>query len=140
MHLLLKNLGIDSTKKEEIKAEYDTYKKNKEILASDSSKKKEDYPTIFFKDSELTDGGKEKDIGPKPIDPKLIEYLHKCFEDKWGDDLTPFREDLEKRENIAKFISDAGGDLEMNYDEAIKEEWKEIRDKYLPDLHLFDDI
>jgi serine/threonine protein kinase len=103
-------------KKDEIKAEYMKYQKNKEFIKANPSKKDENlYPTIFFKDSELNDGNKEN---PKPIEPELIEYLHKCFDNTWGEDLTPFREALEKRENIAKFIGEAGGDLEMNYDDG----------------------
>jgi serine/threonine protein kinase len=75
-------------------------------------------------------------------DQVLLEWLHKCFKNEWGDDLTKFRETMEeKRENIAKYIKDDddGGMLEMDYDKATREEWEEIRDKYLPDLHLYDD-
>jgi serine/threonine protein kinase len=54
------------------------------------------------------------------VDIQLLDYLNKCFENKWGDELTTFRESLEKNiENIKKYISDDGGELEMDYEKGI---------------------
>ena len=91
------------TKREDILAEY---RKTKEY--GDGVNK------FFWKDEDLVgDDG-------KPIDAQLREQFNKLFDkdNLWEDDLTKFREELETRPNINAFISEQGGDLEMDYHEG----------------------
>jgi len=81
--------------KEEIKKDYDNNK-------------------LFYKDEDIkTDDGKP--ITESPMGQFLLDSMRKCFENTLGEDTTELRVKLEERPNIAQFISENGGDLEMDY-------------------------
>ncbi len=96
----------------------------------------------FIRKDEVVNDNKEHQ-------PYLYDDLLKCFDTHtpWGEDLTDFREKLETRNIIKEFIHENGGDLLMNYEEgkynylilATKHELEEIQEKYLNELHLFDE-
>lgn len=85
------------------KEPWDRYQTREEILNAFQQNK------YFFKDEEI------KDDKGNPVEQQLLTWLHKCFDNAWGDDITPFREEMEERPHIKSFISEDGGDLEMDY-------------------------
>ncbi len=85
---------------------WDGYNKKDDIMKAHRMNK-----TAFLKEDDIVD-----DEGKR--DPELYKWLQNCFSNKWGDDLTDFREKMEKRPVIAGFIGENGGDLLMDYEKG----------------------